>query len=189
MGGVCREQDWVPTSTERLMAEQFGGSQNTTVTWPRLTTKNQWLKAFPSGWGVTVPLRKHFQAENYSGSWIWCVVTRGTEDKVVPRTIEKSSQGLLGVLGYNAALLEGPERKTWLGLGWGACKDPGSSHTEHSCSSVCESFPIFLTVGTFCDGMSITDRALQREWTMEQSEQVDWAKLRMSCGAWPEPTC
>lgn len=36
---------------------------------------------------------------------------------MVPRTIEKCSQGLLGVLGYNAALLEGPERKTGLGLG------------------------------------------------------------------------
>lgn len=41
----------------------------------------------------------------------------GTEDKVVPRTIEKSSQGLLGVLGDNAALLGGSEKKPGLGLG------------------------------------------------------------------------
>lgn len=40
----------------------------------------------------------------------------GTEDKVVPRTIEKSSQGLLGVLGDNAALLGDTEKKTGLGL-------------------------------------------------------------------------
>lgn len=86
----------------------------------------------------------------------------GTEDKVAPRTIEKSSQGLLGVLGDNASLLEGPEKKAGLGLGWGAYKDPGSPLTEHSCSSVSENSPMFLTVGTFCDGMSITDRALQR---------------------------
>lgn len=30
VGGACGVQDWVPTLTERLMAEQFGGSQNTT---------------------------------------------------------------------------------------------------------------------------------------------------------------
>lgn len=80
----------------------------------------------------------------------------GTEDKVVPRTIEKSSPGLLGVLRDN------PKRKTVLGPGWGAYKDRGSSHTEHSYSSVSESSPTFLIVGTFCHGMSTTDRALQR---------------------------